>query len=83
MTDRLERAHVACHQGEDGDADAALYEDADYGPLQEVRVVFGLAACVGVEEDLVECARQMGDDDGDGGETSEALWRGEGGLAFG
>lgn len=81
LPDRLERAHVARHQGEDGDADAALHEDADYGPLQEVGVVVGAAARVGVEEDLVEGAREMGDDDGDGGETAEALGEG-GGLAL-
>ncbi|KFY88016.1 hypothetical protein V498_06936 [Pseudogymnoascus sp. VKM F-4517 (FW-2822)] len=73
LPDRLERAHVARHQREDGDADAALHEDADYGPLQEVGVVLGASAGARVEEDLVEGAREMGDDDGDGGETAQAL----------
>ena len=59
-----------------------MYEDPDDGPLEEVGLVLGAAACVGVEEDLVEGAREMGDDDGDGGETAEALWGG-GGSALG
>ncbi|KFY20813.1 hypothetical protein V493_07617 [Pseudogymnoascus sp. VKM F-4281 (FW-2241)] len=33
LSDRLERAHVARHQREDGDADAALHEDAHDWPL--------------------------------------------------
>lgn len=33
LPDGLERAHVASYEGEDGDADAALKEDADNGPL--------------------------------------------------
>lgn len=41
-------------------------------------MVVGAAARVGVEEDLVEGAREMGDDDGDGGETAEALGGGGG-----
>lgn len=43
-------------------------------------MVLGVAAGVRVEEDLVEGSCEMGDDHGDGGETTEALER-EGGLA--
>lgn len=35
LSDRLQRADVAGDEGEDGDADAALEEDADDGPLEQ------------------------------------------------
>ena len=80
MTDRLERADIPGDEGEDGDADASLEEDADDGPLQDAGgeddvCVFGLGgvADVGVENFGVEGAGYMCDYYGDGGEASEAL----------
>lgn len=37
LANRLQGADVASYEGEDGDADAALEEDADYGPLEDAR----------------------------------------------
>ena len=76
----LEGAHVAGDEGEDGDADAALHQDAEVGPLEEPRRD---AVAVGrVEETAVERAREMGHDDEDGGEAAEALRGGGGGVSL-
>lgn len=79
--DGLERTYVARHEGEDGDAQAALGEHADVGELQEARrrVVGGR----GEEEGAVPGAAEVCEDYGCGGEAAEALW-GEGkGLVLG
>lgn len=73
LADGLQGADVARDEGEDGDADAAVDEDADDGPLQQAWCVVGEGTCVGVEEDCIEGSGEMGDDDGDGCETTEAL----------
>lgn len=73
LADGLQGADVARDEGEDGDADAAVDEDADDGPLQEAGYVVWEFAGVGPEEDWVEGSGEMCDDDGDGCETTEAL----------
>lgn len=76
LADGLQGAHVARDEGEDGDADAAVQEDADDGPLQDARGVLGRGAVAGVEEGGIESAGEMGNDDGDGCQSSQALgWR--------
>ena len=82
LANGLEGADIPGDEGEDGDSDAALEEDADDGPLQDARGdhdvgVFGLGgvADVGVEDFGVEGAGYVSDDYGDGREASEALGR--------
>lgn len=69
--DGLEGAHVARDHAEDGDANAALEQHADVGPLQEEhRPVLGLG---GAEELVLEAAGDVGDDDEEGSQSSQAL----------
>lgn len=76
--ERLKGADVACDEGEDGHAEAALDEDAEEGQLQEARNL--VLAVGGPEESASPCARYVCEYDEYGCETSHAL-RKRSGLA--
>ena len=74
--DWLQSADVASHQCEDGDTDTALEEDANDRPLQwSANSIWVLMwwLCVWVKELWIESATQMGNNDRNRGETSQAL----------
>lgn len=69
--DGLERADVARHEGEDGHADPALYQDPEIGELKYARRrVLGGGR---VEEFGIPGTEEVGEDDGEGGDAAEAL----------
>lgn len=71
LADGLEGAHIAGDEGEDGDADAALGEDAEKGVLEEAgRLAYGSGRG---EEVAIKGANQMGEDDGCGSQTAKPL----------
>jgi len=73
LADRLQGAHIPGDHGKDRHADAALCKEADEGILEEAR---GLARLSGRQEEVpIESAGEMGEDDGEGGKTTESLVR--------
>lgn len=71
QADRLQSAHVAGDEREDGHADAALQQHADDGVLQEPwGGAFGGGGLVDI---IVEGAHEVCYEDGEGGDAAEGL----------
>lgn len=67
----LETTDIACQEGEDGHANTALEEKSNDGPLEEAgSCALGIGRC---EKIVIERTTQVGHDDGEGGQTAEAL----------
>ena len=69
--DGLQGAHVARHQGEDGDTEAPLDEHPEEGQLEQARG--GILGGDGAEEVAVKGAGDVREQDEDGGEAAYAL----------